>query len=138
MRKFADKLRNFSMTPSPDSQPTSGGPHRRHSFLSASAIQTPAASSTRESNTPTAHPSWAIPALAVSPEFAPQRLLSQFGGSPQVASTAKKAHGGHKQAQPAAGWLNKLACPLLLLLCLDHVQQHIRLPSTRTASLKLF
>lgn len=109
MRKFADKLRNFSMTPSPDSQPTSGGPRRRHSVLSASAVQTTATSSTQDANTPNALASWAVPAPALSPEFAPQRLLSQFGASPQVASTAKKAHTGQGQeAHPAAGQLNSL------------------------------
>ena len=92
MRKFADKLRNFSTTPTPESK-LSGGRghrHRRHSTLSASTTHTPAASS-MNANTPavaTPESSWAGSSL--SPQFAPQRLLGQFGNTPQ--STAKKGY----------------------------------------------
>ena len=109
MRKFADKLRNFSMTPSPDSQQASGGPRRRHSMLSASAVQTPLTHSSMAAESSTPHSSWVAPlqspafAPADSPAFGPQRLLSQFGASPQVASTAKKGNAGRDRHLQAAG-----------------------------------
>lgn len=94
MRKFADKLRNFSMTPSPDSQQTSGGPRRRHSILGASATHTPAVQSSHAGHAPTPG--------SVTSAIAPQRLLSQFGGSPQIADTSKQDAAAHKQSNQAA------------------------------------
>ena len=97
------------MTPSPDSQQTSGGPRRRHSMLSASAVQTPVTHSSMAAESSTPHSSWVAPlqspalAPADSPAFGPQRLLSQFGGSPQVASTAKKGYAPKVWHQQAAG-----------------------------------
>lgn len=120
MRKFADKLRNFSMTPSPDSQQLSGGPRRRHSILSASAVATPASATSTAADSRKLKPSWIAP--SDSPAFAPQRLLSQFGGSPQVASTAKKSHAGQKQQQQgavtAAGQLIVLVLAFSVILSL--------------------
>ena len=93
MRKFADKLRNFSTTPTPESKPSGGRSHRhrRHSTLSASATHTPMPSATAlNSAVATPESSWAGSSL--SPEFAPQRLLGQFGNTPQPQSTAKKGY----------------------------------------------
>lgn len=95
MRKFADKLRNFSTTPTPESKPSAGGGHRhrRHSTLSASATHTPPAASTTltalTSAVATPESSWAGSSL--SPEFAPQRLLGQSGTTPAQGS-ARKGH----------------------------------------------
>lgn len=92
MRKFADKLRNFSTTPTPESKPSAGGGHRhrRHSTLSTSATHTPAASTSLTalaSAVATPESSWAGSSL--SPEFAPQRLLGQFGTTPAQGSASK-------------------------------------------------
>lgn len=93
MRKLADKLRNFSTTPTPESKPSGTHHHRRHSTLSASATHssaahTPAAHSTAARESATPESSWA--ASSLSPEFAPQKLLGQFGSSPHPQGTAKK------------------------------------------------
>ena len=92
MRKFADKLRNFSTTPTPESKPSKGHHHRRHSTLSASAAHssgahTPAASSSVACDSATPDSSWA--ANLLSPKIAPQKLLGQFGSSPHPQGTAK-------------------------------------------------
>ncbi len=97
MRKFADKLRNFSTTPTPESKPSKGHRHRRHSTLSASATRssaahssgahTPAASSSAACDSATPDSSWA--ANLMSPKCAPQKLLGQFGSSPHPQGTAK-------------------------------------------------
>lgn len=92
MRKFADKLRNFSTTPTPESK-LSGGRghrHRRHSTLSASATHTSAASSMNAGTPAVATPESSWAGSSLSPEMAPQRLLGQFGNLPQ--STAKKGY----------------------------------------------
>ena len=93
MRKFADKLRNFSTTPTPESKPSSGGQghrHRRHSTLSASATYSPLAHGPAGHDSAVATPesNWAGGLL--SPDFAPQRLLGQFGTTPQPQSSAKQ------------------------------------------------
>ena len=97
MRKFADKLRNFSTTPTPESKPSKGHRNRRHSTLSASATRssaahgsaayTTAASSSAARDSATPDSSWA--ANLVSPEFARQKLLGQFGNSPHPQGAAK-------------------------------------------------
>lgn len=94
MRKFADKLRNFSTTPTPESKPSGGHGHRhrRHSTLSASATHTPAASSAAALNSAVATPESSWAGSSLSPEIAPQRLLGQFGNTPQPQSTAKKGY----------------------------------------------
>lgn len=103
MRKFADKLRNFSTTPTPESKPSGRGHrHRRHSTLSASATHTPAPSTSLTalaSAVATPESSWAGSSL--SPKFAPQRLLGQFGTTP-AQGTAKKGYASrhhHKNHQ---------------------------------------
>ncbi len=118
MRKFADKLRNFSTTPTPESKPSGTHRHRRHSILSASATQssgardsaaqTPAGHSSAARDSATPESSWA--ASSLSPEFAPQKLLGQFGNSPHPLSTVKKpSHGNrhhhrhHSDVTPAVG-----------------------------------
>ena len=94
MRKFADKLRNFSTTPTPESKPKGGQGHRhrRHSILSASTSRILAthSSAAQDSAAATPESSWAGSSL--SPEIAPQRLLGQFGNTPQPQSTAKKGY----------------------------------------------
>lgn len=94
MRKFADKLRNFSTTPTPESKPSGGQGHRhrRHSTLSASTSRITAAhsSAAHDSTAATPESSWAGSSL--SPEIAPQRLLGQFGNTPQPQSSAKKGY----------------------------------------------
>ncbi|KAA6425287.1 MAG: hypothetical protein FRX49_04781 [Trebouxia sp. A1-2] len=107
MRKFADKLRNFSTTPTPESRPSKGHRHRRHSTLSASAAHssgahTPAASSSAARDSATHDSSWA--ANLMSPEFAPQKLLGQFGNSPHCQGTGQVPghaikHHRHHQAE---------------------------------------
>ena len=94
MRKFADKLRNFSTTPTPESKPSvgRGHRHRRHSTLSASATHTPAASSATALPSAVATPESSWAGSSLSPEIAPQRLLGQFGHTPQPQSTAKKGY----------------------------------------------
>ena len=94
MRKFADKLRNFSTTPTPESKPSGsrGHRHRRHSTLSASATHPPAASSTTALNSAVATPESSWAGTSISPEIAPQRLLGQFGNTPQPHSTANKGY----------------------------------------------
>jgi len=92
MRKLADKLRNFSTTPTPESKPSKGHRHRRHSTLSASATRssaahTPAASSSAAHESATPDSNWA--ANLMSPELPPQKLLGQFGSSPHPQGTAK-------------------------------------------------
>lgn len=92
MRKFADKLRNFSTTPTPESK-LSGGRghrHRRHSTLSASATHMPATSSLNAVTPAVATPESSWAGSSLSPEIAPQRLLGQFGNTPQ--STAKQGY----------------------------------------------
>ncbi|KAL0019924.1 hypothetical protein WJX77_010272 [Trebouxia sp. C0004] len=106
MRKFADKLRNFSTTPTPESKPSKGHRHRRHSTLSASAAHssgahTPAASSSAARDSATPDSSWA--ANSMSPECAPQKLLGQFGSSPHPQGTAKIPGHHHAGTTPAAG-----------------------------------
>ena len=92
MRRLADKLRNFSTTPTPESKPSKGHHHRRHSTLSASATRssgahTPAASNLAACDSATPDSNWA--ASLMSPEFAPQKLLGQFGSSPHPQGAAK-------------------------------------------------
>lgn len=105
MRKFADKLRNFSKTPTPEGKPSGGQHQRRHTTLSAPGTYTPAAHSSAARDSVTPESSWA--ASSLSPEFAPQKLLGQFGSTPQPLSTAKKAghgtkHHHHHQASHAS------------------------------------
>ena len=94
MRKFADKLRNFSTTPTPESKPSGGRGHRhrRHSTLSASATHTPAASSATALNSAVATPESSWAGSSLSPAIAPQKLLGQFGNTPQPQSTVKKGY----------------------------------------------
>ena len=99
MRKFADKLRNFSTTPTPESKPSQGHSHRhrRHSTLSASTSHASAAHTPAADNSARVAPESSWAGSSLSPEFAPQRLLGQFGTTPQPHSMVKKGYASRHQ-----------------------------------------